>query len=165
LNGRSFQRYQATYASILVARRLVVDAQHVVALLLKLVVVRRQIYLLPMRRARAQPTRGRCPCPARRRPSSAALAPFERYAAPPEQAASQPRWMPRTSNSFERLRRSGSLEQKHQTGDAVAEGAIGAALTLPRAPSSCGRRAGPAVSPGGDGRSHPVAVRFEAKIS
>jgi hypothetical protein len=49
---------------VLALRRLVVDAQHVVALLAKLVVVRRQIHLLPMRRAPAQPTRGRCPCPA-----------------------------------------------------------------------------------------------------
>jgi hypothetical protein len=62
---------------VLALRRLVATAQHVVALLAKLVVVRRQMHLLLMRRARAQPTRGRCPCPARRRPSSAALEPFE----------------------------------------------------------------------------------------
>lgn len=41
--------------------------------------------------AHAHPTRARCPCPARRRPSSAALAPFERRATPPLRAASQQR--------------------------------------------------------------------------
>ena len=41
--------------------------------------------------ARAHPARALCPCPARRRPSSAVLAPYERPAAPPSQAASQQR--------------------------------------------------------------------------
>ena len=92
--------------------------------------------------------RGQCLCPARRRPPSAALAPVERYAAPPGQAASQQRLMPRTSNSFERLRRSGSLEQKHQTGNAVAEGAIGAASPCASAFIVWNAAArGPAVSP------------------
>jgi hypothetical protein len=66
--GRSVWRYQATYASIFAARssvedtrllvdahdvlglrRLVVEAEYIVALLAKLVVVRCQIHLLPMR--------------------------------------------------------------------------------------------------------------------
>jgi hypothetical protein len=79
--------------------------------------------------------------------------------------------MPRTSNSFERLRRSGSpaqvFEQKYQTDNAVAKGAIGTALTLPRAPSSCGAppRGACGFADVDTADLTTGAVRFRAKIS